>query len=126
MPFHIFIVEDHPAVLNGYELILKRELDLQVVGTASSAEEALILIPQKQPNLVILDISLPRMDGLTLSKHLYELQPALPILLVSSQPRTLNTLRNSPVFTPNIKGYIHKQEVVQNFLPTIRQVLSIP
>jgi DNA-binding NarL/FixJ family response regulator len=125
MAAQIFIVEDHPAVLSAYELLLRRELDLQVVGTATSAEDALVLIPQQQPDLVIVDISLPGIDGLTLSQHLQQKQPALPILIVTSHERTLQSIRHSPVLVPNIKGYLHKAAAVQTLVPTIRQVLAL-
>jgi CheY-like chemotaxis protein len=100
--------------------------DLQVIGTAASGEEALTLIPQHSPDLVLLDIILPGINGLTLSQHLHQRLPQLPILMVSSDERTLSTLRQSPAFVPNIKDYLHKQQATQLLLPTIRQILALP
>ena len=123
---HLFIVEDHLAVLSAYKCLLKRESDMQVIGTASSGEEALMLIPQQLPDLVMLDWILPGMTGLVLSQHLYQILPLLPILMVSSYDRTLSALRQSPTFVPNIKGYVHKQQITQLLLLTIRQILAVP
>lgn len=126
MVARLFIVEDHPAVLSAYEVLLKRELDLHVIGTASSGEEALTLIPQQAPDLVLLDLMLPGINGLALSQYLYERLPQLPILIVSSYERKLSTLRQSPAFVPNIKGYLHKPQIIHLLVLTIRQILNLP
>ena len=126
MVARLFIVEDHPAVLSAYKCLLKRDRDLQVVGSAASGEEALTLIPQHSPDLIILDLMLPGINGLKLSQHLYQSLPHLPILIVSSYERTLSTLRQSPAFVPNMKGYLHKQQITQLLLLTIRQILVLP
>jgi DNA-binding NarL/FixJ family response regulator len=125
MVSQIFIVEDHPVVLSAYEALLKRELDLKVCGTASSGEEALILIPDCQPDIALIDIRLPGIDGLSLTEHLYQARPRLPILIVSSYEP--HTYIKSKVYypPPNIKGHIRKQEAGPLLVPTIRQVLSI-
>lgn len=89
----LFIVEDHPAVLSAYKFLLKRERDRHVIGAIASGKEALTLIPQYAPDLIILDMMLPGINGLVVSQHLHQLLPRLPILMVSSYERTLSTLR---------------------------------
>jgi DNA-binding NarL/FixJ family response regulator len=123
MVAQIFIVEDHPAVRSGYILLLHRELDLAVCGAVASGEEALMRIPHCQPDLVLVDLFLTGMYGLTLIAHLHQTQPALPILIVSSRERMVLAMRQSPALPPNLKGYLHKQEVPQLLVPTIRRIL---
>jgi DNA-binding NarL/FixJ family response regulator len=120
MAFQIFIVEDQPILLRAYAFLLHREPDLAVCGVATSGEEALTLIPDLRPHLVLVDLSLPRMNGLTLITYLHQLQPMLPILIVSSHERTVFA---APALFPNVKGYLQKEEVPQFLVPTIRQVL---
>jgi DNA-binding NarL/FixJ family response regulator len=118
MTAQIFIVEDHPAVRRGYMALLQREPDLTVCGEAASGEEALRLIPYLHPDLVLVDLSLPQMNGLTLIAHLYQTQPTLPVLIVSShEPKAFTLLYN-------IKEYIHKDTAPQRLVPTIQQVLA--
>jgi DNA-binding NarL/FixJ family response regulator len=93
-------------------------LPLAVCGEAASGEEALRLIPHLHPDLVLVDLSLPQMNGLTFIAHLYQTQPTLPVLIVSShEPKA---------FTPlyNVKEYIHKDTAPQRLVPTIQQVLA--
>ncbi len=121
MTSQIFIVEDQPAVRSGLALLVNREPDLAVCGTAASGEEALMLIPLSHPDLALVDLSMPRMNGLTLITYLYRLQPALPILIVSSHERTVYA---APALFPNVKGYLPKDEVPQHLIATIRQMLA--
>lgn len=83
MPHRIFIVEDHAIIRKSYEMLMNHEADLEICGMAASGEEGLPLIPQLQPDLVLVDISLPGMSGFELLRRLRETQPALPVLVVS-------------------------------------------
>lgn len=118
MATQIFIVEDYVAVRNAYVTLLEHEPDLTVCGAVSSAEEALAQIPMQQPNLVLVDMRLPGMNGLTFIAHLYQIQPTLPVVIVSSLEPGLD----EPIY--NVKGYVHKQDAPQRLVPTIRQVLA--
>jgi CheY-like chemotaxis protein len=102
-----FYCRGSSGCLSAYECLLKRAHDVHVIGSATSGEEALTLIPQHAPDLVLLDLMLPGIHGLALS----QLLPQLPILIVSSYERTLSTLRQSPAFVPNIKGYLYKPQI---------------
>lgn len=118
MTAQIFIVEDHLALRTSYILLLQREPDLYVCGTAATAEDALRLIPQQQPDLVLVDLSLPGMHSLTLIAYLYQIQPTLPVLIVSShQPILLECIYN-------VKGYVHKALAPIELVPAIRRVLE--
>lgn len=60
----IFIVDDHPLFVGGLESLLARRPDMALAGTASSGEEALQRVPATRPDLIILDLKLPGMNGL--------------------------------------------------------------
>jgi two-component system, NarL family, invasion response regulator UvrY len=124
MVAQIFMVEDHPVMLSAYAQLLHREPDLAVCGTAASGEEAVALIPQSQPDLVLVDLSLPCMSGLSLIAQLYQTHPALPILIVSGQEPTAYVMRKALLPVPNVKAYIHKQEIPYLLVATIRRVLT--
>lgn len=63
---NIFIIDDHPLVAGGIGMMLKEVAYLRIAGTATTAEEAIAYLKDKQPEIILLDISLPDMDGLQL------------------------------------------------------------
>lgn len=63
-PVKVFIVEDHAFTRDGLRMAIGSEPDLQVVGEARSAEEALEKLPTAKPDVVLMDIGLPGMDGI--------------------------------------------------------------
>lgn len=66
-PVRIFLVDDHPIVLSGIKAMVEAHPDLEVVGTAREAEGVMDLIEKTRPDLVVVDGSLPGMDGITLA-----------------------------------------------------------
>src|SRR5437868_1900103 len=59
----VMIVDDHPVVRDGLNAILSTQADLRVAGEAGTGEEALRLIPQLRPSVVLMDLALPDMSG---------------------------------------------------------------
>lgn len=67
----IFVVDDHEVVREGLRRMLGRSADLEIVGTAANGEDALRSIPEVGPDVVLLDLSLPDMQGLDVLKALH-------------------------------------------------------
>jgi DNA-binding NarL/FixJ family response regulator len=124
MPHRIFIVEDHPAMLSTYQLLIERTPDLVMAGAVRTGEEALVQIPLQHPDLVLVDMALPRMHGLDLIHHLQALQPHLPILIVSGHEREAYLKPQAPPLSPMVKGYIMKDQGIWALLTAIRQVFA--
>ena len=72
----ILLVDDHQVVREGLQHMLEQEEDMEVVGQGESSEEALFMADVFSPNIVLMDIKMPVMDGMT----------ALPLLLARAQP----------------------------------------
>ena len=117
----VFLVDDHPLVREHLRSLLEREADLVVCGEAADGPTALSLIPQKEPDLVILDISLKHSHGLELLKDLKEWRPKLPVLVLSMHDETLYAERS---LRAGAMGYITKEEATANMLPAVRKVLA--
>lgn len=83
MKSRIFIVEDHPIMRQTYTVLFGSSGEFEVCGTASSAEEALRLIPAASPDLILADISLPGMSGLQFVKELREASNGIRVLVTS-------------------------------------------
>lgn len=81
-PIRVLIVDDSPFMRKALERMLTTE-DIQVIGSARDGEDALEKIPQLKPDIVTLDVEMPRMDGLACLKRIMSDCP-LPVLMVSS------------------------------------------
>ena len=117
----IFIVEDHPVFREGLVQIIGGEKDLDVCGEAGDASQALRAIARLQPDLVLVDITLPGKSGLELIKELRSQNRPVKILVVSMHDEALYADR---VLRAGGDGYIMKQEDPEEIVHAIRDVLS--
>ena len=101
----ILIVDDHPIVRDGLVAILGTQADMNVVGQADSGEEALRRFGQLDPDVILLDLEMPGMDGLQVIKQLRQLQPVVKIVVFTAfdtDERILSALQ------AGAKGYLLK------------------
>lgn len=80
----ILVVDDHSVVRAGLKSILDEQPSLQVVGEASSADEACLLAGKLRPNLVLLDMRLPDASGAEACRRLKEIDPAIKVVILTS------------------------------------------
>jgi NarL family two-component system response regulator LiaR len=83
-PITILIVDDHPIVRQGVRTLLDIHPDLQVVGEAESAEVALPLVEELVPDVVLLDLMLPGMNGVEATRHIKRTSPRTQIVVLTS------------------------------------------
>jgi DNA-binding NarL/FixJ family response regulator len=117
----ILIVDDHPILRKGLSMLINQEADLMVDGEAEDARKAMELIEGMKPDMVIVDISLPGIDGIELLKMVKLRYPDLPALVVSMHDEALFAER---ALRAGARGYIMKQEAAENVLTGIRRVLG--
>src|SRR5690554_6575147 len=117
----IYIVDDHPIMRKGMAMILEKEIGFEVCGQAESAEEAINEIIALSPDAVIIDISLPGMNGIELVKNILNQNPALKILIVSRHDEELYAER---ALRAGAKGYLMKLEAVEVLVSALRQILQ--
>ncbi len=80
----VFITDDHPLIRQALKVSIQIEEDMEIVGTAVDGAEAIKMVPTLQPNIVIMDLMMPNVDGLTAIKSLCKICPDVPILALSS------------------------------------------
>ena len=80
----VFIVDDHPVVCDGIRHMLEVEDDIRVVGEAHSGEEAITKTPLLSPDIILMDVRLPGMDGIEAVRHLKRVQPDIKIIVLTS------------------------------------------
>jgi NarL family two-component system response regulator LiaR len=80
----ILIADDHAVVREGTRQILEQESDLDVVAEAADGEEAIRLASKSKPDVVIIDIAMPKVDGIEATKHIKELHPDIAVLVLTA------------------------------------------
>ncbi len=116
----ILLVDDHPLLRTGLALTLDDEPDFEVVGQAADAEEALDVVDRLDPDLVVVDLSLPGMGGLELVKHLQTIRPQTRTLVVSRHDESLYAER---AVRAGARGYVSKLEAGEKIVDAVRTVL---
>src|SRR5262245_28100710 len=81
MPIRVLVVEDQPNVLKAQTKVLAEFPDIEIVGEALSGEQALEMIDALKPNVILLDIGLPRMSGIDVTKSVKSTHPDINILI---------------------------------------------
>jgi len=117
----VFIVDDHPLLRQGLALMINRENDLTVCGEAEEAQTAMHAISQRQPDIMIVDISLNGPDGLDLLKNIRSSYPALPVLILSMHDEATYAER---ALRARANGYIMKHEATEKVLIAVRRILN--
>lgn len=117
----VFIVDDHKMVIEGLQLLLQNEENIKVVGSAVSGAEALERIPTEQPDVVLLDINMPEMNGIDTCKKLLETHPDLKIIAISMHKESsLIKL----MLSSGAKGYVLKNAGQDEVIEAIEKVHS--
>jgi len=80
----LLLVEDHHIVRRGLVFFLKTREEFEIVGEAENGEEALIFIQTERPDVVLMDLSMPKMDGIEATKRIKQYDETIKILILSS------------------------------------------
>ncbi|MBA6263792.1 response regulator transcription factor [Colwellia sp. Bg11-12] len=117
----VFIVDDHELVRQGLRQLIDGEVDLKLCGEASNVDEALKMRSLINPDVAIVDISLPDGNGLDLIKKLHYWKPQMQIIALSMHDDELYAER---AINNGASGYINKQDSAQKLLLGIREVIK--
>lgn len=119
-PIRILLVDDHAVLRSGLRLLIDNQADLQVVGEAGTAAEALGKVRALQPDIIILDLNMPGMDGLTAIPLLQQESPQSRILILTMHD-DVNYLQGA--LRTGASGYILKKAVDTELLMAIQTVM---
>ena len=84
----VLIVDDHAVVRQPIKTTLQPYGQIEVVGEASNGEEALLMVPQLKPTVIVMDIVMPRLDGIASTRLLKTLYPNIAVVGVSAHAKT--------------------------------------
>ncbi|NBW93971.1 MAG: DNA-binding response regulator [Bacteroidetes bacterium] len=117
----IVIIDDHPLMRKGLAMSLESEADIRVAAQAASAEDGLDIIEAEDPDLVVVDISLPGMSGIELVKQVQAIRPEMKTLVVSRHDEALYAER---AIRAGAKGYVMKLEAPDVMIKAVRRVMN--
>jgi DNA-binding NarL/FixJ family response regulator len=113
----ILAVDDHPIMLDGLAAVLEIEPDMKLVATAGSGEEAIEQYRKHLPDVVLMDLELPRMSGEQAIRALHEEFPGVVILVLTTFRGDAQALRTMKA---GARGYLLKSSVRHDLIDTIR------
>ena len=116
-PIRVLITDDHFIVRQGLRLILNTADDLELVGEAVNGEEALQLTAEHQPHVVLMDLRMPVMDGITAIEALQQKHPQVAVIILTTYNEDEMMLRGLQL---GARGYLLKDTERDTLLNTIR------
>jgi DNA-binding NarL/FixJ family response regulator len=117
----VVIAEDHLMVRAGIQALLENAGDIHVLGTASNGQEAIEVIQELDPDILIMDIMMPRMNGIQAAENIRDRKLPTKILLLSmySDPGLVHQALQS-----GVKGYVLKSSASDELLRAVRAVAN--
>ena len=121
------VVDDHPIVVNGLREVLEASGRIKVVGQAGDGEEAVRVARELKPDVVVMDVMMPRMDGIESCREIMDLLPATRVMMLSAATEEDAVIE---AIAAGATGYLQKysrpKELLQAVLDVAEDRLRIP
>jgi two-component system response regulator NreC len=117
----ILVVDDHELVRKGVCATLGARKDLQVIGEAADGKEAIVKTAALHPDLVVMDVSMPGMDGVSAAREILKQHPQLAIIILSMH-NTKQLIEGARQV--GVRGYVSKSQVGSTLLDAIDLVMQ--
>lgn len=121
MAIEVILVDDHSIVRQGIKSVLAAEGDIEIVAEASNGREAIELAKKKSPDVVVMDITLPLLNGLEASYHILKQKPSTKILILSMHD---NRAFIEKALSYGAMGYLLKDSAIDEIARGIREVYA--
>ena len=123
----VMVVDDHPIVVNGLRDVLEDSGRFDVVGQAGDGDEAVKTAEELQPEVIVMDVMMPRMDGVDACREIMELLPDTRVLMLTASSEEDAVIE---AVAAGATGYLHKysrpEELVQAVLDVAEDRLRFP
>lgn len=121
MPIRIAIADDHPFILDGLEQLFRSESDCEIVARCTNGAEALRAVETVQPDVLVLDVRMPQMDGIELLRTLHARQLPVKVVLLTA---SLDDARLLEAFRLGAAGLVLKESAPRLLAQSVRQVAA--
>lgn len=115
----VVLVDDHMIVREGFRKMLELEDDLEVVGEAQDGRQAVIMVKKLHPDVVLMDIAMPRLNGLEATRQVLKAVPATKVIMLSAHSDDAYV---EDATGSGAKGFLLKQSSAHNVCQAIREV----
>ncbi|MGQ0549316.1 MAG: response regulator [Armatimonadota bacterium] len=117
----VLLVEDQALVRSGLRALLDREADIRIVGEATDGEEAIRMVRELQPDLVLMDIKMPKVDGIEATRQIKDGNGEIEVLVLSAYEDDESVFQ---AIQAGASGYVLKDITPANLVRAIRAVRS--
>jgi two-component system response regulator NreC len=121
MKWRVFVADDHTIVRKGIVLLIETQADMEVVGEAGDGESAWRQIRELLPDVAIVDISLPILNGAQLAERLRDQCPSVKVLALSAYSDSVHI---QALIGAGAKAYIHKRAAADELTSAIREIAN--
>ncbi len=119
MDITIFLADDHAVMRDGLRLLLQMEKNFNVIGEANNGREAVSQIIKLSPDVVIMDIGMPKIDGIEAARQIHKTDPAIKIIILSMHDTTDHVYR---ALKAGALGYVLKEETSNEVIQAVKTV----
>lgn len=120
-PIRVMIVDDHEIVREGLQILLAEEVDFEVVGTAADGKTALALAERLNPDVIMMDLVMPDMDGIEVTRRVLSTNPSIRIMILTTfaeDQRVRDAIRAGAI------GYLLKDVLKADLLRALRNTAA--
>jgi len=117
MTIKVFLVDDHTIFREGLYLLLDQEQDIEIIGEAEDGHEAIKKVPQKSPDVVIMDIAMPNLNGIEATRQIKAEHPEIDILMLSMKNNAEDAYQ---ALKAGACGYILKKSAGEEVVEAVR------
>lgn len=115
----ILLADDHSVVRNGFRLILEAQWDMEVIGEANNGREAVELAEALQPDVAVMDVTMPELNGIEATRRLMKVSPRTRVLALSMHKDAVYVRE---ILRAGARGYLLKDSSESDFLAAVRAV----
>ena len=121
MTIRILIADDHPVVRSGLRALLASQPDFEVVAEAENGEAAVALTEAHNPDVILMDLQMPTVDGLAATKQLHKQRPDVHILILTTYDTDADIM---PALKAGATGYLLKDAPPESLFDAVRSVAN--
>ncbi|MCL4395467.1 MAG: response regulator transcription factor [Chloroflexi bacterium] len=121
MPINVLLADDHAVVRDGLRFLLEAQEEIHVVGVAANGREAVRLVEQHKPDVVVMDIAMPELNGIEATYQIRTVCPAARVVILSMHSSSEHIFR---AFQAGAQGYLIKESAGMEVVDAVRTVYA--
>jgi DNA-binding NarL/FixJ family response regulator len=115
----ILLADDHAVVRQGFRMILDAQVDMEIVGEAGNGREAIAMSEKLKPDVVVMDVAMPELNGIEATRRMAELAPQSRVLALSMHKDSVYVRE---ILRAGARGYLLKDSIDVDLLAAVRAV----